>query len=148
MVAPLRSANHGTRRGLLPQGVVHGDRHFWNVLYTRHQPVAIVDLDFLQRGYLIADLAYASVWLSFWDRDRGGPWRGIQDRYLAAYEQGRGMMLSDGERRCLPWARAMNALFFFLQNILHSDGEGMWRNDLTEAQEIVRAIEQGLPSAT
>jgi Ser/Thr protein kinase RdoA (MazF antagonist) len=133
---------------VLPHGVVHGDMHFWNVLYVRHEPVAIVDLDFLQRGYLLADVAYACVWLTFWDRDRGGLWRGIQDRYITAYEQGRQRALTDAERQCLPWARVMNALFFFLQNIVDSRGQAEWRGDLTEAQDLVRAIEHGLPPAT
>ncbi len=63
------------RRAELPSGVVHGDLHFWNVLYAGHLPVAIVDLDFLRRGYLLTDLAYQSIWLEAWDRDRGGQWR-------------------------------------------------------------------------
>ena len=135
----------GAMRPLLPHGIVHGDMHFWNVLYVRHEPVAVVDLDFLQRGYLIADIAYASVWLTAWDRDRDGLWRGIQDRYIAAYEQGRRREMSDAERRCLPWARVMNALFFFLQNIVYSRDQAKWRDDLKEAQDLVRSIEHGLP---
>ena len=58
------------RRPNLRRGVVHGDPHFWNVLYIQHEPIAMIDLDCLQQGYLIADVAYASIWLTFWQRTR------------------------------------------------------------------------------
>ena len=122
--------------GLLERGVVHGDMHFWNVLYSGQQPVAIVDLDFLQQGYLIADLAYASIWLNAWDRDRKGDWVGIMARYLESYESGRQRSLTQAERDCLPWMRVVLDLFFFQQNVLaHPDIEEKWRGDLNSARE-------------
>jgi Ser/Thr protein kinase RdoA (MazF antagonist) len=128
------------RRSSLPQGVVHGDLHFWNVLYSGQQAVAIVDLDFLQRGYLIADLAFESEWLIAWERDRGGPWLGIMDRYIAAYEQGRRDPLTDIEKQCLPWARLVNHVFFFFQNIAGAcHDEDKWRGDLNSAKNLAQA---------
>lgn len=56
----------------LSVGVVHGDMHFWNVLYAEGVPVSIIDFDFLQRGILVFDIAYAHLWLSPWERERGG----------------------------------------------------------------------------
>jgi len=45
--------------------------HFWNVLYTGDVPVAVIDFDFLQCGFLLFDLAYAFLWLSPWERSAG-----------------------------------------------------------------------------
>ena len=122
---------------LLRRGVVHGDMHFWNVLYSGQQPVAIVDLDFLQQGYLIADLAYASIWLDAWDRDRKGDWVGIRARFIESYESGRQRALTQAERECLPCMRIVIDLFFFQQNVLrHPDIEEQWRGDLNSAREV------------
>ncbi len=43
--------------------------HFWNVLYAHGEPVAIIDLDFLQYGILLFDLAYAARWLKCWKKN-------------------------------------------------------------------------------
>ena len=100
----------------LPEGVVHGDMHFWNVLYCGDSPVAIVDLDFLQRGVLIHDLAYAYIWLNAWE-DKGGVWADVGARYVAAYESGRESGLSAAEREALPFLRVWIHLFFFLGKV-------------------------------
>ncbi|MFC1719080.1 phosphotransferase enzyme family protein, partial [Candidatus Poribacteria bacterium] len=106
-------------RKYLTSGVVHGDMHFWNVLYSSGgKPVAIIDLDFLQHGYLIADIAYASIWLDAWEHRLGGEWLGVMERYIKAYESGRQSPLNAAERECLPWFRALTLVFFFFQNSL------------------------------
>ena len=125
----------------LPHGVVHGDMHFWNVLYAGERPVAIIDLDFLQSGPLLYDIAYASIWLTAWERDRAGEWQGVLDRYLAAYEQGRQRELTPTERECLPWARVLHDLFFFLSGVYHSwDRLPHCIADLESAEEMVRSL--------
>lgn len=106
----------------LPVGVVHGDMHFWNVLYAKDKPVAIIDFDFLQRGILLCDIAYACIWLTGWERERGGEWLGIMDRYISAYEEGRGMVLNDAERACLPYLRVWDNLFSFIREVAMSWG--------------------------
>jgi len=109
-----------TRPGLaavrprLPVGVVHGDMHFWNVLYADGMPVAIIDLDFLQAGPLVFDVAYASIWLGGWERERGGEWNGITERYIEAYGEGRRRAFTEAETEALPQARALTRLLFFL----------------------------------
>ena len=65
----------------LPVGGVHGDLHFWNVLYRADQPACIIDLDFLQQGILLHDVAYASHWLKEWAK-RGGVWSDITARVI------------------------------------------------------------------
>lgn len=45
--------------GQLPWGIVHGDYHFWNLLYRADQVVGVVDFDFLQERERLFDIAYA-----------------------------------------------------------------------------------------
>ncbi len=45
--------------GEIPWTVVHGDYHFWNLLYRGDQVVAVVDYDFMQERERLFDLAYA-----------------------------------------------------------------------------------------
>ena len=66
----VEQSENATEGHSLPTGVVHGDMHFWNVLYAQGNPVAIIDFDFLQRGILLYDLAYANIWLSTWEQER------------------------------------------------------------------------------
>ncbi len=44
--------------GSLPWMTVHGDFHFWNVLYRADQIAAVVDFDFIQERERIFDIAY------------------------------------------------------------------------------------------
>ena len=108
----------------LPRGVVHGDLHFWNVLYREDDPVAIIDLDFLQRGVLLHDLAYPFIWLSAWEKDRGGAWANVGERFLAAYEEGRGFGLTKEEQLAFPYLRVWINLFFFLFKV-HTSWDGL-----------------------
>jgi Ser/Thr protein kinase RdoA (MazF antagonist) len=113
--------------------------HFWNVLYAKGKPVAIIDLDFLQRGVLISDLAYACIWLDAWEDERAGQWYGIMRRYLTAYEHGRQEPLSVAERKCLPWLRVWTHVFFFLSSVQiswNSVEEGIV--DLKAAESLIR----------
>lgn len=126
----------------LPVGVVHGDMHFWNVLYRAGEPAAIIDFDFLQKGVLALDLAYAGIWLTTWERERGGPWSGVRDRYLAAYQDGRGKSLTDAETAALPWLQVRIHLMFFLDQVRSS-----WRRlpkameDLNSAEDILAKLD-------
>lgn len=45
--------------GSLPWMTIHGDYHFWNLLYRADQIVAVVDYDFLQERERLFDIAYA-----------------------------------------------------------------------------------------
>ncbi len=45
--------------GNLPWLIVHGDYHFWNILYKADQIVGVVDYDFLQERERMFDVAYA-----------------------------------------------------------------------------------------
>lgn len=128
----------------LPVGVVHGDMHFWNVLYDKGDPIAIIDFDFLQWGILLYDLAYASIWLSTWEREKGFQkeggerWLGITERYFDAYGAGRDMPLTNEERDCLVWLRIRIHLLFFFDNVRFS-----W-NRLGKAMEDLESAEQVL----
>jgi len=127
------------RRKYFTSGVVHGDMHFWNVLYDSDgKPVAIIDLDFLQHGYLIADIAYASIWLDAWEHRLGGEWLGVMDRYIKAYEFGRQSSLNAAEGECLPWFRVLTHIFFFFQNSLSNIEDGL--EDLSSAEKIVGSL--------
>ena len=45
--------------GSLPWLIVHGDYHFWNILYKGNEIVGVVDYDFLQERERLFDIAYA-----------------------------------------------------------------------------------------
>jgi homoserine kinase type II len=45
--------------GNLPWMTIHGDYHFWNVLYRADQIAAVVDFDFVQERERLFDIAYA-----------------------------------------------------------------------------------------
>ena len=45
--------------GSVPWLTVHGDYHFWNILYRGDEIIGLVDYDFLQERERIFDLAYA-----------------------------------------------------------------------------------------
>ncbi len=58
MIAPLLRDYERTI-GALPWMLVHGDYHFWNLLYRADQIAAVVDYDFMQERERLFDLAYA-----------------------------------------------------------------------------------------
>lgn len=45
--------------GSLPWMLVHGDYHFWNILYRGDSIVSVVDFDFMQERERLFDIAYA-----------------------------------------------------------------------------------------
>ncbi len=45
--------------GSLPWMLVHGDYHFWNILYKSDTIVSVVDFDFIQERERLFDVAYA-----------------------------------------------------------------------------------------
>jgi homoserine kinase type II len=51
--------DHSRMIGNLPWMTIHGDYHFWNVLYRADQIAAVVDYDFVQERERIFDIAYA-----------------------------------------------------------------------------------------
>lgn len=46
----------------LPVTILHGDWHLWNQLYSSDQVEAVLDLDYMQQGPRILDIAYA-MWM-------------------------------------------------------------------------------------
>ncbi|HEX8372855.1 MAG TPA: phosphotransferase [Chthoniobacterales bacterium] len=51
--------NYERMVGSLPWLTVHGDYHFWNLLYKADQIAAVVDYDFMQERERLFDIAYA-----------------------------------------------------------------------------------------
>lgn len=121
-------------------GVVHGDMHFWNVLYSGGRPVGIIDFDFLQRGILAYDLAYADIWLDAWERERPA-WRGVRQRYRDAYGMGREEPLRETEAAALPWLRIRIHLMFWLDQVRISWNRAEKRmEDYENAERIFRKV--------
>ena len=58
LVEPLLKDYH-RNVGRLPWITVHGDYHFWNVLYRGDEIAAVVDFDFIQERERLFDIAYA-----------------------------------------------------------------------------------------
>lgn len=96
--------------GNLPWNFVHGDFHFWNLLYRSDDIVGVVDFDFLQERERIFDIAYAiQAILGYMNYIEGGDperfarmhWDNLRT-WLDIYDDAVGEPLSEFERRCLP----------------------------------------------
>jgi Ser/Thr protein kinase RdoA (MazF antagonist) len=96
--------------GNLPWVTVHGDFHFWNVLYRADQIAAVVDYDFVQERERIFDIAYAlqnvinhlrqvhSSPLYHWE---DLSWNNVR-LWVDLYDEASHLPLTAAERRWLP----------------------------------------------
>ncbi len=113
--------------GRVPWMVVHGDYHFWNILYRADQIAGIVDYDFLQERERMFDVAYAlqSVisYLRQTHSGRGGyeslPWNNAR-LWVDLYDAATHIPLTEIERRMLP----TEALRIFLVSLLTLSSQG------------------------
>ncbi|MBV9659164.1 MAG: phosphotransferase [Verrucomicrobia bacterium] len=98
--------------GQLPWMTVHGDFHFWNVLYNGDEIAAVVDYDFMQERERLFDIAYAMQNVIAHLRTvHGGnketitaselPWSNVR-LWLDHYDMTTHLPLSEAERRWLP----------------------------------------------
>lgn len=96
--------------GNLPWMTIHGDFHFWNVLYRADQIAAVVDYDFVQERERIFDIAYAMQNVVSHLRVVHGAhlnqWRelnwGNARIWIDHYDESTHVPLTDNERRWLP----------------------------------------------
>ena len=96
--------------GNLPWMTVHGDFHFWNVLYRADQIAAVVDFDFVQERERLFDIAYALqnvishlrnlhvAHLSDWKEMK---WANVR-MWVDHYDEAAPLPLTEAERRWLP----------------------------------------------
>jgi len=88
----------------LPHCVIHGDWHLWNQLYEGDRVVGVLDLDNMQAGARLLDIAYA-IWVLHILTPQ------YADVYRTAFLSGYGAM-SEQEIEMLPCAVAAIALSF------------------------------------
>ncbi len=96
--------------GNLPWMTVHGDFHFWNVLYRSDEIAAVVDFDFIQERERIFDIAYAMQnVVSHLRSSHGGPLRNWADLswanariWIDHYDEATHRPLSVMERKAIP----------------------------------------------
>ena len=96
--------------GNLPWMTIHGDYHFWNVLYRADQIAAVVDYDFVQERERIFDIAYAMQNVVSHLRSVHGSqlreWRELAwdnaKMWVDLYDEAAHLPLSAMERRWLP----------------------------------------------
>jgi Ser/Thr protein kinase RdoA (MazF antagonist) len=96
--------------GNLPWMTVHGDYHFWNILYRADQIAAVVDYDFVQERERIFDIAYAMQNVIAHLRQVQGPnvrdWSdlswGNARIWVDHYDESTHLPLTAAERRWLP----------------------------------------------
>lgn len=117
--------------GSLPWIFVHGDYHFWNVLYHGDDVVGVVDFDFMQERERIFDLAYAlqGVVNHLYIMGGGGylqpdqferlPWVNVRI-WLDQYEQNAHIPLVKQEKARL----ALEVLRVFLVNLIVTANQG------------------------
>jgi Ser/Thr protein kinase RdoA (MazF antagonist) len=105
-------ADHERLIGELPWLTVHGDFHFWNVLYRGDEIAAVIDYDFIQRRERLFDLAYAMQNVIVYLRktnppgmiaDEFGhyPWKAVR-LWLDHYDSCSHLPLTQAERKELP----------------------------------------------
>lgn len=108
--------------GNLPWMFVHGDFHFWNLLYRSDEVAGIVDFDFLQERERLFDIAYAiQAILGYMNYIEGGDperfalmhWDNLH-LWLDHYDDAAHQPLTDFERQRLP----QEILRIFLVNIV------------------------------
>ncbi len=96
--------------GNLPWMTIHGDYHFWNILYRADQIAAVVDYDFVQERERIFDIAYAMQNVVTYLRNTHGTalrnwgdlaW-GNARIWVDHYDESTHLPLSREERRWLP----------------------------------------------
>lgn len=96
--------------GNLPWLTVHGDYHFWNILYRADQIAAVVDYDFVQERERIFDIAYAMQNVISHLRQVHGPdlkdWANLSWHnariWVDHYDEATHLPLTEAERRWLP----------------------------------------------
>jgi len=96
--------------GRLPWMMVHGDFHFWNILYRADHIAAVVDYDFVQERERIFDLAYAMQSIvahmkAIHGRQLQHPgdlqWSNVR-MWVDLYDDAAEVQLTDREREWLP----------------------------------------------
>lgn len=114
LVEPLLKDYH-RHVGRLPWMTVHGDYHFWNVLYRGDEIAAVVDFDFIQERERLFDIAYALQNVVTHLRGVHGvgpdgislrapadlPWANVR-LWLDHYDAATHLPLTEAERRWLP----------------------------------------------
>ena len=114
MVEPLLKDYH-RHVGRLPWMTVHGDYHFWNVLYRGDEIAAVVDYDFIQERERLFDIAYALQNVVAHLRSVHGatpdgisaltpaelPWANVR-MWVDHYDAAAHLPLTEAERRWLP----------------------------------------------
>ncbi len=113
--------------GNLPWLTVHGDYHFWNILYKADQITAVVDYDFMQERERLFDIAYAmqSV-IAHLTRVHGSSvdlipkqaWQNLR-LWVDLYDETTHLPLTRDERELLP----SEILRIFLVGIATSSGQ-------------------------
>jgi Ser/Thr protein kinase RdoA (MazF antagonist) len=119
--------NYERMIGNLPWLTVHGDYHFWNILYKADQIAAVVDYDFMQERERLFDIAYAmqSV-IAHLTRVHGNSvdlipkqaWQNIR-LWVDLYDETTHLPLTREERKRLP----SEILRIFLVSIATSSGQ-------------------------
>lgn len=96
--------------GNLPWMTIHGDFHFWNVLYRADQIAAVVDYDFVQERERLFDIAYAMQNVVTHLRNTHGStlrnwsdlaWANVRI-WVDHYDESTHLPLTKEERRSLP----------------------------------------------
>ncbi len=97
--------------GSLPWTIIHGDYHFWNVLYRADHIEAVVDFDFAQERERLFDIAYSLQSVITHLRFVHGPrlrdygslaWDNVR-LWLDLYDESSHMALTAAERGWLPF---------------------------------------------
>jgi len=149
-LSTLRGADHISRFGLdeaeqvveevyarwdsvrlrLPSSILHGDWHFWNQLYVEDQVSCVVDLDYMQHGPRILDIAYA-LWMIHILLPQHA------ELYRTAFLSGYGELTAD-EIDILPDATARIALFFLCHTAENAHPTRRWYKQYAHQMPFIR----------
>ncbi|SFK94708.1 Ser/Thr protein kinase RdoA involved in Cpx stress response, MazF antagonist [Paenibacillus sp. 1_12] len=114
----------------LPEAILHGDWHFWNLGYTKDEVSCVMDFDFMQQGKRIHDIAYA-LWVIYV----------LLPEYASTFDrafiEGYGQ-LTDEEKGILPVAVARIALFFLCQSAYASNPSVKWDKHFPRQKPLIQ----------
>lgn len=114
----------------LPVTVLHGDWHLWNQLYNGEQVKAVLDLDYMQQGPRILDVAYAMWMIHILLPSHADAYRGA---FLTGYGE-----LTPQEIESLPVATARIALSFLCHAADSSRPAHKWNRQYAAQMPFIR----------
>lgn len=117
----------------LPETVIHGDWHFWNLLYKNDKVSCVMDFDFVQRAERIFDIAY-TLW-GIHHFFSGTYHYSFSNSFLEGYGE-----LTSKEKQKLPQELAKISLFFICAAVHSRSNEEKLKKKLAVNEDFIKWV--------